>query len=262
MASRNHTLDGLRGCLALVVLAHHALYSTGRPYLVVPAGIAVLLFFTISGHVLTAAWDGRYLPFLLRRAVRLWPVYALCLVGSAIAFGAPVPALQYVWLPIETAQTGPAANPPAWSLTIEAWAMLLMPAYVWVSRRSHRWLIVAIGSTLVLTAVLGAVLPALLCAVFFFVGSWLSRYEFKWPVLERPIPQWFGRISYPLYLCHWPIIINLHLPLWASIPLSFAVAEALARTVERWSISWSRRASRAHEKGHPPLWTALQAPAP
>jgi peptidoglycan/LPS O-acetylase OafA/YrhL len=262
MASRNRTLDGLRGCLALLVMAHHAVYSTGYPYLLLPAGIAVWLFFIISGYVLTAAWDGRYLPFLLRRAVRLWPVYALCLIGAAAAFGAPVPLLQYVWLPIENALSGPAANPPAWSLTIEAWAMLLMPAYVWTSKRSILWLLVAISCTVLASAALANVLPSLFCAVFFFIGSWLSRYELRWSLLERPVPQWLGRISYPLYLCHWPIIINLHLPLWASIPLSFAAAEALTRTVERWSINWSRRVSRVHEKDHPALWTALQASAP
>ena len=55
------------------------------------------------------------------------------------------------------------------------------------------------------------------------------------------LPQWLGRISYPLYLTHVPIIWYMHLPLFVSVPLAFAAAEILARTVEVWSI----RASRA-----------------
>ena len=53
-------------------------------------------------------------------------------------------------------------------------------------------------------------------------------------------PQWLGRISYPLYLTHVPIIWYMHLPLAVSIPLALAVAEILARTVEVWSIMASR----------------------
>jgi peptidoglycan/LPS O-acetylase OafA/YrhL len=249
---RNHTLDGLRGCLAVLVLAHHALTYIGRAdLLVLPAAIAVWIFFAISGYVLTGTWDGRYGAFLLRRTVRLWPIYALCLVIGGALLGHRVPALQYAFLPIESAKSGPTADTPAWSLTIEAWAMLLMPAYVWVSRQSLLRLSIVLVIVVQAAVILSKVMPMLVLTGFFFIGAWLTRYEIRWRPLETAFPQWLGRISYPLYLCHWPIIFFAGLPIWATIPLSFAVAEVLTRTVERGSIDWSRRIFRSQQKGRP-----------
>lgn len=251
MVHRNRTLDGLRGCLAVLVLVNHALQTCGYSFMFKPAGCAVFAFFTISGYVLTKAWDGHYFAFLLRRAVRLWPVYALCLTAGALLLKTPLPLSLFVWLPVSTPDTSPVADPPAWSLSIEAWAMLGMPAYVWVSRRSATWLA---GVSAVL-ACLSLSQPPLMMGCFFFAGAWLTRYEFRWAPLERTLPQWLGRISYPLYLCHWPILAGLGLPLIASIPLAFAVAEILTRTVERGSI----RASRAVMRGNRDFAGALQA---
>ncbi len=200
------------------------------------AGACVWAFFTISGYVLTAAWDGRYTAFLVRRAVRLWPIYALCLAVGAALIGTHLPVLQYAWLPISNPNTAPAADPPAWSLTVEAWAMLAMPAYVWISRRRLVWLAGALAACALLSQLWAPMI--LLC--FFFAGAWLTRCPVRWAPLEGAIPQWLGRVSYPLYLCHWPILAALGLPLWASIPLAFVVAEGLARTVEKWSIKASR----------------------
>lgn len=258
MASRNRTLDGLRGCLAALVLIDHACTSLGNAVLMAPAAIAVWVFFAISGYVLTGAWDGRYGAFLLRRAIRLWPVYALCLAAGAVLSGSPPPVMQYAWLPLENALSGPIADTPAWSLTIEAWAMLLMPAYVWVSRRSFPWLVAALVLVPAAAAALANVLPVPLMIGFFFVGAWLTRFKLRWAVLESPIPQWLGRISYPLYLCHWPIIVDLNLPVWASVPLAFAVADVLSRTVEAWSIRASRRVGRLTLKGEGSKNGALQ----
>ncbi len=76
--------------------------------------------------------------------------------------------------------------------------------------------------------------------VFFFAGAWLSRFTPQCALLETAVPQWLGRVSYPLYLCHWPILFGLGLSLWASIPLAFLVAVVLTETVEKWSIRASR----------------------
>jgi peptidoglycan/LPS O-acetylase OafA/YrhL len=235
-AERNRTLDGIRGCLAMVVMANHVLQACGSTALFLPAGIAVWIFFALSACVLTRSWDGHYLQFLARRFVRLWPMYALGLGAGSLLLGVAPSLPQLLWLHLANAGTAPAADPPAWSLTIEAWAMLAMPLIVWVGRASFAWLAIAILGSFVL----GAINSYAIFAWFFFAGAWASRFDLRLRVFEMKVPQWLGRVSYPLYLTHVPIIWYMHLPLAVSIPLALAVAEILARTVEVWSIRASR----------------------
>lgn len=205
-----------------------------------PAAIAVLLFFVISGCVLTRGWDGRFGRFLVRRVVRLWPVYALCISAGYLMSGIEPSLLQFVWLPISSATTGPAVDPPAWSLTVEAWAMLAMPLFVWVGRASGIRLVIV----LLLCLIAGEFSGYALIAACFFVGAWLSRVELRWAPLEGWLPQWLGRISYPLYICHNPLISFTGLPLWVSVLLALGAADLLSRTVEKWSIDASRHVGR------------------
>jgi peptidoglycan/LPS O-acetylase OafA/YrhL len=249
--NRNRSLDGIRGCLALLVFAHHSVQAaTGSPILLKPATFAVFAFFMLSGCVLTRAWDGRYPRFLLGRIVRLWPVYALCLAAGTLFSGTPPSLAQFAWC--AGALDKPVADIPAWSLVVEAWAMPFMPLFVWVARRSLPWLLAALAVTLLCAMYL---YPLALYGVFFFVGAWASRFSTDWPPLEARLPQWLGRISYPLYLCHWPILFFLGLPIFVTVPLSLAVAALLTATVETWSI----RASRAIRQAT--LRVAVQPPA-
>jgi peptidoglycan/LPS O-acetylase OafA/YrhL len=237
VAHRNRTLDGIRGCLAVVVMLNHVLQACGSKALFLPAGIAVWIFFALSACVLTRSWDGKYLQFLGRRFVRLWPMYALGLGVGSLLLGVLPSAQQLFWLHLANADNAPVADPPSWSLAIEAWAMLAMPLIVWVGRASFAWLVIAcLGSF-----VLAMFNSFAIFAWFFFAGAWVSRFDIRLGIFETKVPQWLGRISYPLYLIHVPIIWYMHLPLFVSVPLVFAVAEILARTVEAWSI----RASRA-----------------
>lgn len=236
-AYRNHTLDGIRGCLALAVMLNHVLQACGSKVLFLPAGIAVWIFFALSACVLTRSWDGRYLQFLVRRFVRLWPMYALGLGLGSLLLGVAPSAQQLFWLHLANAENAPVADPPSWSLAIEAWAMLAMPLIAWVGRASFAWLVIAFLGSFILAAFNSFAL----FAWFFFAGAWVSRFDLRLGVFEMKLPQWLGRISYPLYLIHVPIIWYIHLPLFVSVPLAFAAAEILARTVEAWSI----RASRA-----------------
>jgi peptidoglycan/LPS O-acetylase OafA/YrhL len=91
-SARVTAIDGLRGLLAVVVLAWHVCAPFGINWMLVPANLAVGLFFVLSSYVLTRSWEGRFGVFLARRVVRLWPVYALCLAQGYIIAG-----VQPVW---------------------------------------------------------------------------------------------------------------------------------------------------------------------
>jgi len=238
-AARNRTLDGVRGCLAVLVMIHHVFSShgteRGNSILYFSSAAAVWVFFALSSCVLTRSWDGRYFVFLVRRFVRLWPLYTVCIGAGYALQGIEPSVLQFFWMPVTNKP--PVADPPAWSLTFEAWAMLAMPLFVWVGRASFAWLMIA----LLATFLAGLLYPYAIFAGFFFVGAWLSRFELRWSVFEGPLPQFLGRISYPLYLSHVPVLWYLGLPSVVSIPLAFGVATILTVTVEAWSI----RASRA-----------------
>jgi peptidoglycan/LPS O-acetylase OafA/YrhL len=112
MAGRLRALDGLRGLLALYILAGHTV-----PFLSLPARLgwiggivahgrgAVDLFFILSGMVILRSLDGGNLSqvsarsFLAARAGRLLPVYGLALsfAAAVLCLGDPFAAMG--WLP-------------------------------------------------------------------------------------------------------------------------------------------------------------------
>lgn len=237
MPPRNAALDGLRGALAGIVLVYHCFMDQAWLYHL--SNVAVFGFFVLSGMVLTRGWDGRWLAFLGRRFVRLWPVYAVTLAGALLVSGHDMAWSRFFWWPPIGRAEMPQINPPAWSLCIEAFAMLAMPLFA-TCRRGVVALAVALG------CLLGALAVApLFFGMFFALGAWLSRFEPRTAVLETAPLQWLGRISYPLYLSHWPVIMHLPGPLWLKLAAALAVAQLLAVTIERWSIAASRRIGRA-----------------
>jgi peptidoglycan/LPS O-acetylase OafA/YrhL len=113
MPKRLHALDGLRGLLALYILAGHTLPYVALPPTLVGIGRfvshgrgAVDLFFTLSGLVIIGSLDHiartpqPVWRFLLARAGRLLPVYliALILAAAALCLGDPFATMS--WLPI------------------------------------------------------------------------------------------------------------------------------------------------------------------
>ena len=243
--SRVAPIDGLRGLLAVVVLAWHAFGPLGATWLLLPANFAVLTFFALSGYVLTRGWNGRYGVFLLRRFVRLWPVYALCLgVGYCIAGIHPV-WTEFLWYPLIGADTKPFIDPPVWSLFLEAWAMPFMPLIVWAGARTP--MRAALCSAALILA--GLFAPQLFVGALFIAGAFLARWRFRNRLLETTVPQWLGRISYSLYLTHWLVlqVATRTFGPWggvAAIPAIFVVAWAVWWGVERPSIWASRRIGR------------------
>lgn len=242
---RNRALDGLRGLLAVVVALSHALLIAGYPQMQLLGAMAVVLFFAMSAYVLARAWDGRYLAFLARRFVRLWPTYAVCLLAGALLDGRPLHWPNLVWL----GGFLPPANPPSWSMYVEARAMLAMPvlAACAAGGRRWRWRAGASAALLVLAWLVGDVA---LLGFAFLAGALLARVEAQSRWLERPACQWFGRVSYSLYLAHWPLLsaafgiggapgvavglAGLPLAAWLLHLAVEAPSIRLSRRVDRW----------------------------
>jgi peptidoglycan/LPS O-acetylase OafA/YrhL len=236
-------LDGLRGCLAVVVVgAHYAeLFHTNTLYL---AGqFAVVIFFLMSGYVLTRSWDGGYVAFLARRFVRLWPTYAICLAGGyLIARRAPVFS-EFFWYPYLSPNDPQNVDQPVWSLILEAWVMPFMPLIVWAGTGSIWRAIPFMVAGIVLMPMIK---PAVMLTIF-IAGAFLSRAEFRNRFLESSVPQWLGKVSYSLYLVH-VLVLTMFVEifgLWwgaaAALPVIFTTAWAIWFLVEKPSILLSRR---------------------
>lgn len=142
---RFHTLDGMRGLAALVVLAFHIVQQrspTALPF----AGLAVDFFYVLSGFVVAHSYEARLAAgdvslreFARIRFVRLYPLAFLgIMLGVVLAVGAAAikgsvsmadvasaAVLAFLLLPSFVFPQWPTAypfNPAAWSLTFEALA--------------------------------------------------------------------------------------------------------------------------------------------
>ncbi len=239
-ARRLPAIDGLRGCLAMVVVAFHV---SGARVLQPFAILAVLGFFVLSGWVLTAGWRGDLGAFLVRRLVRLWPVYAVCLLAGGAMLGVRVSPQAFLWVPGPHYEVFEVCL-PAWTLFVEVWAAPLMPLVAW-SGHGGRWRTVALVTGGLFSAVL---LPSGLPMAFaagmacFATGARLSGVAWRCAALEHPVAQWLGCVSYSLYLTHWVVLQVL--PLWAAALAILPVGWAVWWAVERPSIAVSRTVVR------------------
>lgn len=106
---RIHSLEGLRGLMALWVFFAHAVSLCGIEVKRGSAGFvflngvhAVYVFIILSGFVIAMMLDKTretYLPFIIRRAFRLFPVYWLALLLSVLTIGIALQVVSYLPLP-------------------------------------------------------------------------------------------------------------------------------------------------------------------
>jgi peptidoglycan/LPS O-acetylase OafA/YrhL len=119
--------------------------------------------------------------------------------------------------------------------------MPFLPLIVWAG--SGRLARAALCMLALLAA--GYLDPKIAILGLFVAGAFLSGGEYRSRVLEAAPVQWLGKISYSLYLVHFPLLA-LAVRFWgpwggvAALPAIFAVAWLLWRLVERPSIQLSR----------------------
>lgn len=234
---RLYELDAIRGVAALVVAAHHFLMATNHPGLGPLPGIAVDVFFALSGFVMARTYEARLqqdtlspLRFIGLRYKRLFPPLAIgttigfiwiCLtVGPFIdlpaAYLLNLAFLPTVWL----SDTFP-FNLPAWSLFLEIIANAL---HAWGFRRLSVRFLCALLAAAAMAAVMlwlngyGAwgwgtlrILSCLPRELVFYIGGIVVFRVYGDPKFSLPAPlrtpaMWLGALSYPLYATHVPVM--------------------------------------------------------
>jgi peptidoglycan/LPS O-acetylase OafA/YrhL len=116
-----HSLNGLRGLAAIIVVLFHAEAFFGRQ--IAPGGyLAVDLFFVLSGFVIAHAYDHKFarglgaFTFIRHRLIRFYPLYLLGLViGGA-------------WLALELVVSPPAALTGQQLLIAFSLGLLFLPS--------------------------------------------------------------------------------------------------------------------------------------
>ena len=159
-------IDGLRGVAICAVIFQHAfshgispaLVATGVvgfPYLVDNGWMGVSLFFILSGFVLslpyTSAETKFYNPaeaitFYKRRARRLLPLFAIgCFVGYVVnhaTLGSLLLALTTMSM-FSADEFFPHVNGPFWTLMLEIWFSISLPALMIAAVRFGYWRVFA-----------------------------------------------------------------------------------------------------------------------
>lgn len=147
-------LDGLRGLAAAAVVLLHVWMFSGahQPWqgertdeIVGSMGLALMLFFVLSGFLIATPWvrasapakpAPRLRPYALRRAARIVPAYAACVIGSfflmreidhPLAIEASELPNFLLFVSNQSGATAGQLNPPLWSLGVEASFYALMP---------------------------------------------------------------------------------------------------------------------------------------
>jgi peptidoglycan/LPS O-acetylase OafA/YrhL len=187
-APRVSELDGLRGIAILMVLFFHYTPASGPLFPlahIFQAGWSgVDLFFVLSGYLITGilldtvAKPHYYRNFIVRRSLRIFPLYYACLVLYCVLTFLPspirwkdflgpggaawyLPYLGNVKAFLQNAWPGAAVLTPLWSLQVEEQYYFSFPLVVWAANRKTlaRILAASIVASLALRIALTLTMP-------------------------------------------------------------------------------------------------------
>ena len=192
---QNNNFDALRLFGAMLVLVSHQFPLSGHDepvFLGHTLGtIGVLIFFTISGYLVTASWcsDPHVPRFAARRLLRIWPALAVC-VAACIAFvalclipaqerasAAPelvrymLPNFVFAWRDgnFFHANPHPALNASLWTIPIEVQCYVALAALGFLARDRLRWVLVATAAIVLGLYFARWQAPAILAGYEFFL---------------------------------------------------------------------------------------------
>lgn len=213
---RANNFDALRLLAAALVIWSHQFPLMGRPTPLIfnnePGALGVVLFFAISGYLVTQSWmaDPNVCRFVARRMLRIWPGLTALVLLSVFVLGPLLTELtlpQYfshdvTWqhllnLVLKTQISLPgifASNPhpgslngPLWTIPLEVGCYVALAMVGWLGLMRWRWF--PLCAFLALASLLqwrySASPPpewsfGLQYAMIFALGSALSRWESVW----------------------------------------------------------------------------------
>lgn len=222
---RSNNFDALRLIAALMVIWSHQFALMGRPTPLIfsnePGALGVVLFFAISGYLVTQSWiaDPHVLRFAMRRVLRIWPGLTVLILLSVFVLGpwlTDLPLPQYFSHPqtrqhlqnlaLNTQVSLPgifgsnphprSLNGPLWTIPLEVGCYVGLALMGWLGLMRWRWY------------------PPL---VFLALAAIL-----QWRYSASPFPQWSFALQYAMIfalgsaLAHWD-------SLWRSQPWLTAV---------------------------------------
>jgi len=179
---RANNFDGLRLAGALGVLWSHMFLLTGWTEPRTPIGgtyghISVLMFFSISGYLVSLSWQrdphaGRYLA---RRALRILPgvVVALLLAHAAVNLLvlSGFPANPYHQL-----------NEPLWTIPLEIYCYIILAGILIATKRAGAWMALLMIGGVVVARAFDSYAALFSYGLFFAIGVLIAEYG----ILKRP----------------------------------------------------------------------------
>jgi len=310
-------LESLRGIACLAVVSEHYIFG-GSIYWFSPGNFGVVLFFLISGFIVTKSViekEEKPFIFVFLRFFRLYPAYFISLIFAAFVFGADYHSLLLNMTMIQRFLGGHDINGCFWTLQIEVVFYGTIFVLLMFSRLNSRYILILLFLSLVGVVLCGVVrfifnvkapsampiglsfillssysymedkqaLKALFLTisiiVIVFVSSFLS-YSKNWGFNENPyrfifsdltaiavfvfcqkryiffkLLNFFGRISFSLYLIHEPIrhladnflIINIEFSRIVAFVVSALMATILFQLVEKPMNQFARKKSKAFD---------------
>lgn len=153
---RLDALTGLRFFASAAIVYYHVQGYYGLPETNFPLQQGVMLFFVLSGFIMTYVYPElpdrkSVLRFFVARFARIWPLHLVCFVAAVfLGIGGIVPEtvtdpavaalnllLLQAWVP--TTRVSLSFNAVSWTLSAEALFYVLFPLLIWNFAHSWHW---------------------------------------------------------------------------------------------------------------------------